>query len=358
MGAKKRPASQKAAAAVEPEPTDIQEEEVREIDPPARLCGFQVSWILVFTAFQSLDSSFPEENLLKTNYDKILREKKIIPESTEVWIPESCPVRANWVSPGWFCIFEWAFKAGCKLPFTPLMIDTIRAMEVSPFQIMPMVWKLVHSIENLCAKHNLVITINDIKAVYHMKNHVDGRFNLRIKSKMSPLITNLDSGDDKNWAKTFLFVRTETLGSGFDYLRYPPLESAPDWSCDPLDEEAVSRIEAFLAIPEEERTWPASLGRELLPRYMKTKLTGVRVPKGKPSSTALSLFRSSARLASFSAKDLKAGVARIAEQSKSQETSGSDKTLDILVSEVQPPQDPPRRRRERNSLSRLNYSGV
>ncbi|XP_074305131.1 uncharacterized protein LOC141640139 [Silene latifolia] len=173
----------------------------------------------VFTALQSLDSSFPEENLLKTNYDKILREKKIIPESTEVWIPESCPVRANWVSPGWF---------------------------------------------------------------------------------------------------------------------------SPDWSCDPLDEEAVSRIEAFLAIPEEERTWPASLGRELLPRYMKTKLTGVRVPKGKPSSTALSLFRSSARLASFSAKDLKAGVARIAEQSKSQEASGSDKTLDILVSDVQPPQDPPR----------------
>ncbi|XP_074315938.1 uncharacterized protein LOC141652356 [Silene latifolia] len=178
-------------------------------------------------------------------------------------------------------------------------------MEVSPFQIMPMVWKLVHSIENLCAKHNLVITLNDIKAVYHFKNPVVGRFNLRIKSKMSPLITNLDSGDDKSWAKTFLFIRTETLGSGFDYLRYPPLESAPDWNHDPLDEEAIARIDAFLSIPEEERTWPACLGRELLPRYMKTKLTGVRVPKGKPSSTALSLFRSSARLASFSAKDLK-----------------------------------------------------
>ncbi|XP_074314522.1 uncharacterized protein LOC141649740 [Silene latifolia] len=117
---------------------------------------------------------------------------------------------------------------------------------------------------------------------------------------------------------------------------------APDWNHDPLDEEAIARIDAFLAIPEEERTWPACLGRELLPRYMKTKLTGVKVPKGKPSSTALSLFRSSARLASFSAKDLKAGVARIAEQSKSQETSGSDKTLDILISDVQPPQDPPR----------------
>ncbi|XP_074296941.1 uncharacterized protein LOC141627606 [Silene latifolia] len=119
-------------------------------------------------------------------------------------------------------------------------------------------------------------------------------------------------------------------------------ERTPDWNHDPLDEEAIARIDAFLAIPEEERAWPACLGRELLPRYMKTKLTGVKVPKGKPSSTALSLFRSSARLASFSAKDLKAGVARIAEQSKSQETSGSDKTLDILISDVQPPQDLPR----------------
>ncbi|XP_074314592.1 uncharacterized protein LOC141649814 [Silene latifolia] len=42
MGAKKRPASQRAAAAtVEPEPTDIQEEEVREIDPPARAVAFK-----------------------------------------------------------------------------------------------------------------------------------------------------------------------------------------------------------------------------------------------------------------------------------------------------------------------------
>ncbi|XP_074315731.1 uncharacterized protein LOC141651942 [Silene latifolia] len=54
------------------------------------------------------------------------------------------------------------------------------------------------------------------------------------------------------------------------------------------------------------------------------------------------LFRSSAKLASFTAKYLKVGVARIAEQSKSQEATGSDKMLDILVSDVQPPQDPPR----------------
>ncbi|XP_074318531.1 uncharacterized protein LOC141655345 [Silene latifolia] len=121
-----------------------------------------------------------------------------------------------------------------------------------------------------------------------------------------------------------------------------PVFVAPDWNFDPLDEEVISRIEAFLSIPEEERAWPASLGRDLLPRYMKTKLSVVKVPKGKPSSTALSLFRSSARLASFTAKDLKAGVARIAEQSKSQEASGSDKTLDVLVSNVQSPQEPPR----------------
>ncbi|XP_074305548.1 uncharacterized protein LOC141640765 [Silene latifolia] len=40
MGAKKRPASQRAAAA-EPEHTDTQEEEVREIDPPARAVAFK-----------------------------------------------------------------------------------------------------------------------------------------------------------------------------------------------------------------------------------------------------------------------------------------------------------------------------
>ncbi|XP_074278389.1 uncharacterized protein LOC141601980 [Silene latifolia] len=66
MGAKKRHASQKAAA--EPKPADIHEEEVVEIDPPARAIAFKYQ-DSVFSALQSLESSFPEENLLKTNYD-------------------------------------------------------------------------------------------------------------------------------------------------------------------------------------------------------------------------------------------------------------------------------------------------
>ncbi|XP_074297950.1 uncharacterized protein LOC141628752 [Silene latifolia] len=44
----------------------------------------------------------------------------------------------------------------------------------------------------------------------------------------------------------------------------PP--APPDWNFDPLDEDGVSRIEDFLSVPEEERAWPASLGRDLLPR--------------------------------------------------------------------------------------------
>ncbi|XP_074313434.1 uncharacterized protein LOC141648605 [Silene latifolia] len=42
------------------------------------------------------------------------------------------------------------------------------------------------------------------------------------------------------------------------------LSFSPDWNHDPLDEEAIARIDAFLAIPEEERAWPACLGGELL----------------------------------------------------------------------------------------------
>ncbi|XP_074267168.1 uncharacterized protein LOC141590475 [Silene latifolia] len=72
MGAKKRCSSQKAAA--DPEPTDIHEEEVVEVDPPARTIAFKYQ-DSIFSALRSLESSFFEENLLKTNYDGILREK-------------------------------------------------------------------------------------------------------------------------------------------------------------------------------------------------------------------------------------------------------------------------------------------
>ncbi|XP_074277312.1 uncharacterized protein LOC141600955 [Silene latifolia] len=74
----------------------------------------------------------------------------------------------------------------------------------------------------------------------------------------------------------------------------PP--APPDWNFDPLDEEAISRIEAFLSIPEEER------------------YTGILL--GWPG---------------FTAKDLKAGVARIAEQRREavipEEEEGREKEL-------------------------------
>ncbi|XP_074305885.1 uncharacterized protein LOC141641107 [Silene latifolia] len=70
MGAKKRPASQKAAAG--PDPTETHEEEVVEVDPPARAIAFKYQ-DSIFSALRSLESTFSEENLLKTNYDGILR---------------------------------------------------------------------------------------------------------------------------------------------------------------------------------------------------------------------------------------------------------------------------------------------
>jgi len=155
MVAKRRSATQKAADPVESteQPMVIPAEEadeVVEVDLPIYKLLLSNMGNFEFHPSRFL-GCYPCHQPIqpKPNYETFLKSKGIIPQETEAWIPESGPIRPHWFCPGFFCIYEWAFKAGCKLPFTPLMAEVMHEIDVPPFQIMPMVWKLVHSVENL-----------------------------------------------------------------------------------------------------------------------------------------------------------------------------------------------------------------
>jgi hypothetical protein len=61
-----------------------------------------------------------------------------------------------------------------------------------------------------------------------------------------------------------------------------------DWVAAPA-EGSMERLKKFMEIPEEERTWPASLGRVPLSRYSKPVLSGRRAaPKRKAVQSSTS----------------------------------------------------------------------
>ncbi|KAK9676819.1 hypothetical protein RND81_11G103300 [Saponaria officinalis] len=146
-----------------------------------------------------------------------MKDNKLIPAEPEVWIPDDTEVRANWRSVGWLAIHEVAFREGCRLPFTHLMAAVIDELKVSPFQLMVgmvAVWELVHSVEAICRRHKLIITIDDLKHYYHLRTSGQGRITFRLKDKVPQLIGNFDAGNDKGWIQKNLFVRNDLISPG------------------------------------------------------------------------------------------------------------------------------------------------
>ncbi|XP_074296777.1 uncharacterized protein LOC141627369 [Silene latifolia] len=155
---------------------------------------------------------------------------------------------------------------------------------------------------------------------------------------MTHLITNFDSSDEKGWATTYMFIKADSVAPDLDYLSYPAVEGVADWACDPDAEGSTDLITAFMALPDEERVWPACLGQEPLPRFRKAKLSTYKAAKSAKASGASSsgTTRASARIASFGLSLVKAGVSQITgENSRSSQATGSDSTLQIQVPDHQ-----------------------
>ncbi|XP_074295493.1 uncharacterized protein LOC141623297 [Silene latifolia] len=183
------------------------------------------------------------------------------------------------------------------------MVEVIKEIGVPSYQLMPMVWKVVCSVEYLCKKHNISFSLDDLKTNYAVKTNSPGRISFKVRASTTAFLSNLDSGHDKNWAAGYMFIRTNFVGPDLAYLNYEACVAVDDWVTE--IEYPTANIYAFLAIPPLERSWPLCCGAGHLPRCLKADGTA-RVPKpSKAVSASTSATRSSTRLARFGMADLK-----------------------------------------------------
>lgn len=159
---------------------------------------------------KSVASEFTEDDI-----DNFL-DKSGLPISTKIRAPtrderpDECPE-------GWVVLYEYPFKIGYEFPLNSLMTQLLSVMQVSPAQIMPLVWRVIHVIDKLTQDTNMEFTLEDLLYLYEVKRVEVSRYTFFLKTGKHSLVEN-SGANDRGWKKRYFFVNKKSMGKSFDFL--------------------------------------------------------------------------------------------------------------------------------------------
>ncbi|XP_048503160.1 uncharacterized protein LOC125498888 [Beta vulgaris subsp. vulgaris] len=185
-------------------------------------------------------------DFIEDDIDNFL-EKSELSISTKVRAPTS-EERPNDCPKGWVVLYEYPFKIGYKFPLNSLMTQLLSVMQVSPAQIMPLVWRVVHVIDKLAQDANMEFTLEDILYMYEIKRVEVSRYTFFLKPGKHSLVEN-SGANDRGWKKRYFFVNKKSMGKSFDYLH-------DGWNS-----------EEILPLPVEESVYSRTKINQLLKKY-------------------------------------------------------------------------------------------
>ncbi|KAF5786764.1 hypothetical protein HanXRQr2_Chr10g0444851 [Helianthus annuus] len=177
------------------------------------------------TRSQTADSfpTFHNQNLLKEpskevcsfdNADIVaLRAFGAFPAGA-IFRPFDREVRSDFCSDEWVCFFAYPFSIGLRYPFPAFISCFFELTGLSFSQTMPMVWRVLVTLEQIKASHMLNLCIEDLPMAYRLRSHGSSRFLLFSISK-DPLILKATKNEDK-WRRKFFFVKRDSIDKGVD----------------------------------------------------------------------------------------------------------------------------------------------
>ena len=157
----------------------------------------------------SLDSS---EHLHSTMPPEKLVEVQMLFRSDVVAVIPDPPVEADWFRENWVCFYYYPFGIGMTFPFSKLVMDVLKSLNVTPGQLMPFAWRTLACLDAIEEKHNLQIDVDVIKCCYTLKKFHGCRYGFVNKKKDDPLILNNDTVNDRGWKHDFFFTERDSLG--------------------------------------------------------------------------------------------------------------------------------------------------
>ncbi|KAJ0667992.1 hypothetical protein HanPI659440_Chr17g0683881 [Helianthus annuus] len=177
------------------------------------------------TRSQTADSvpTFHEQNLLKDPSKEVcsfdnadiaaLQTSGAFPAGVIIHLFDR-EVRSDFCSYEWVCFFAYPFSIALRYPFPAFISRFFDLTGLSYAQIMPMVWRVLVTLDQIKARHMPNLCIKDLPMAYRLRSHGSSRFLLFSTSK-DPLILKATKNED-DWRRKFFFVKMDSIDKGFD----------------------------------------------------------------------------------------------------------------------------------------------
>ena len=143
-----------------------------------------------------------------------LKENQCFPESAVFFKPDPS-LRSDFASKSWVCFLLYPFLLGLKYPFPPLIEEFFRVTKLSYSQAMPMVWRVLYTLEILNRSEISPLGLPEIAFCYNLRSHGSSRFLFQRKSNRESLILKTTK-NDIGWKEKFFFVRRDSIPGGED----------------------------------------------------------------------------------------------------------------------------------------------
>jgi hypothetical protein len=121
--------------------------------------------------------------------------------------------KADFKSKTWVCFLHFPFSIGMTYPFPPLVNEFFETTKLAYSQTMPMVWRILYSIDLLNKKKGLDIGLPEIAACYQLRTHGNSRFVLQSRDGTRQMIPRY-SHSDNDWKRKFFFVKRSSIPGG------------------------------------------------------------------------------------------------------------------------------------------------
>ena len=83
----------------------------------------------------------------------------------------------------WVVLYEYPFKIGIRLPFSPIARDLMQIYQISPGQIMPQVWRILSVVDRVTTSWEEVCTLHKLLLCYEIKVKAKNRITLHANAR-------------------------------------------------------------------------------------------------------------------------------------------------------------------------------
>ncbi|KAF5771960.1 hypothetical protein HanXRQr2_Chr13g0571101 [Helianthus annuus] len=125
-------------------------------------------------------------------------------------------MKSDVVSPTWVCFPALPFLLGYSYPFPDLIQRFFTFTGISYNQVMPMLWRVLHTIEQIISNERIDFNLSKLSYLYSLVthgSHGSHRFLFNAKPHQ-PLPILKTTQNDSRWKNQFFFVRWDSIPQG------------------------------------------------------------------------------------------------------------------------------------------------